>query len=94
MQPGIGETTVVATGEFDLATAATLAEALEAACDTGLPVRLDVTAVTFLDAWSMRTLARTRHHLSGRGMRLSVVHPRPLVRQVLELGGFAELLTA
>jgi anti-anti-sigma factor len=84
--------TIVAAGEFDLATADTLAAALEGACAAGLSVVVDLSGVTFIDAWSMRALDQARRRLRRSGHELVVIHPQPLVRSVLEIGGFADVV--
>jgi len=89
-----GAATVVATGEFDLATADTLAVALADACAAGLTVVVDLSGVTFIDAWSMRALDQARRRLSLAGHEFVVINPRPLVRSVLEIGGFADVVRA
>jgi anti-anti-sigma factor len=88
------EATVVAAGEFDLATADTLASALAQACEAGLSVVVDLSEVTFIDAWSLRALDEARQRLRSSRHELVVIHPQPLVRSVLEIGGFADVVRA
>jgi len=88
-----GEARIVAVGEFDLATASTLASVLEQACAMGLSVTLDLAQVDFIDATAMRSLDWARSRLHAAGHDLTVVHPQPLIARALEIGGFADVVS-
>ena len=65
--PG-GRASVHASGEFDVATAPVLREALQQACGSALDVELDLSGVTFMDACGLREIAGARNTLSQRRM--------------------------
>jgi len=88
------EVALVACGEFDMATAHLLGDALRKACDAGLSVVLDLSDVTFLDARGLREIVQAYRSLSRSGCSLSVVNARPPVHRVFELTGLLELVAA
>lgn len=89
-------TVVEAVGEIDLATAALLAEHLDAA--TARPesdVLVDLRRVDFFDCSGLRVLCRAETRARGHGGRLRVVSDAPRIRRLLRgaglLGRFAPL---
>ena len=91
--PG-GRASVHASGEFDVATAPVLREALQQACGSALDVELDLSGVTFMDACGLREIARARNTLRNAGCCLNVVHTSAPVRRVFELTGMSVLIPA
>ena len=81
--------TVQVRGELDIATAPLLSAVL----DTVLArrpwrVEVDLSAVTFLDAYSVSCLDAARHRLAAHRAVLVVRGPSPVARRVLGLTGF------
>lgn len=87
-----GEATIEAHGEFDIANAATLADALREACAAGLDVRLDLADVPFLDVCCLRDVMAARQRLAIRGSRIRIVNAARTVRRLLEAIDAGELL--
>ncbi|HET7311391.1 MAG TPA: STAS domain-containing protein [Mycobacteriales bacterium] len=87
-----GVTTVLTSGEFDVATSDGLREALELACAKGTDVVVDMTGVTFMDGSGLRQLERAAAKLipQGRSMRISNA-PRAVVR-LLQAAGTIDML--
>ena len=86
---------VRATGALDLSTAAKLYAALDELRDSGTrSIRLDVSAIDFVDSPGLATLLRFQDEARGRGQHFSVHGARGLVRRVLRETGTAELLEA
>ena len=87
MEAGPDTTTVVISGELDLATIPMLARQL-AQVTWKNPGRLifDLTSVGFMDCGSARLIARTGCSLPD-GRRPVLRHPNPGVRRVFELTG-------
>lgn len=76
---------VIATGEFDLATAHLLAEALEEARELGVPVRLDMSAVSFVDASALDVVAKAQEELAERQCPFEILRPPASVLHSLRL---------
>ena len=70
-------------GEFDLATARTLDAALAEATAAGADVVVDLTDATFLDVGCLQLILSARRAVLEAGHRLTVEHPRPLVRRLV-----------
>ena len=84
--PGPAVETVVVRGELDLATAPLLRSVLDLACtDRAGRVDLNLSAVTFLDAYALSTVIAAHRRLSARGAVLLLRDPSPIVRRVIEL---------
>jgi anti-sigma B factor antagonist len=90
----VGRALVVALqGEFDLAAAEALREALDAArsaADQG--VVLDIAEVTFVDSSGLRELLRAHGAFAEDGKALVVIGLQPPVVRLLELTGATDLL--
>jgi len=83
---GPGRIRLWVAGDVDLATADTLADALDrAVAQTTGAVELDLSEVTFLDARGVAVLVRAAAAAGTRGGLLRLVSPRSSVRRVLEL---------
>lgn len=79
-----GERVVAGTGDIDLVSADGFRDALVAAAADGLPVVVDLSAVTFLDAAGLSALVAGRIAAGGR---FRVVGATGVVRRVLEVTG-------
>lgn len=79
-------------GEFDIATASTLGDALADVCTAGLDVVLDLGDVAFMDAAAMGHIAGAAARLTDAGCRLEVVRARGLHRRLFEVLGLSQLL--
>jgi anti-sigma B factor antagonist len=91
--PADGWTVVHVRGEVDIDTAPRLRAALGAAVGRGLPVVLDLGAVTFMDSAGFGLLAATQRQVgaAGTAMRLTRVPPR--IVGLLRLLGLDTVLT-
>ncbi len=78
-------------GELDLASAATLALALEGPIEHGGVIGLDVAELTFMDSTGIKALVHASHLLGERG-RLVLFQPTIAVRRVIEICGLHEML--
>jgi anti-anti-sigma factor len=86
---------LVLTGEIDVASAPTLADALDALSRVGATfVTVDAAAVTFIDSTGLRALVRADGVLRARGGRLHLADPSPAVRRLVELSGLGDDLAA
>ena len=82
---------VTVSGEVDLATAPQLPEALAQARNG--TVRLDISAVTFLDSSGLQALVASHRYISRTGGRLIICGPlEPIVHRSLELTGLTDVL--
>src|SRR5204863_6634332 len=81
-------------GELDIATAPELEAALDAAIECARRfVVLDLGEVCFLDASTLRVMLRAHRRLEERGGRLVIVCSDPLVAQLFEITGLADVLS-
>jgi anti-sigma B factor antagonist len=89
---------VEVSGRVDLATAPTLAAALDRArldlrqVDSAVGIVVDLTAVPFLSAAGMRVLARVRDACAGDGLGLRVAADHPAVTRPLARAGLVRAL--
>jgi anti-anti-sigma factor len=82
---------VEVSGEIDLATAPQLAEVLGQFANGTL--RVDLSAVTFLDSSGLRTLLRAHRDAQRAGRRMIICgHLHPLVQQTIEITGLDDVL--
>ena|SRR5690606_616320 len=58
----------------------------------GKHIILNLQAVAFLDSRAIGKLFLTYHHLSRKHIRLSMVNPRPAVREILEFVNFPRIV--
>ncbi|GGQ73135.1 STAS domain-containing protein [Couchioplanes azureus] len=86
---------VVPEGDVDADNAAVLRQVLHQVVDRGDCTRLDVdmSAVTFLDSTGLGMLVAAQKAASARAITLTLRHPGPMVRMVLELTNLHEVLT-
>ncbi|WP_053227455.1 STAS domain-containing protein [Solirubrobacter soli] len=85
--------TVVATGEIDLSTADELRSAVTGAVDDDVEkLRLDLTAVEFIDSAGLGGLLELRSTLRASNVRLEISAGEGPVRQAMEITGLSELL--
>ena len=83
-----GHSTLVVSGEIDLATAAMFRQELIAAAgDAHSPALVDLSAVTFLDSSGLNALVAARRSLEGTDVSLVLLNPSPICRRVLEVTG-------
>jgi anti-sigma B factor antagonist len=87
-----GVTTVVVSGEFDVATSAGLGEALGLACATGTDVVLDMTGVTFLDGSGLRWIEHAATLLLSEGRSMRIANPPRVVVRLLQAAGAMDML--
>jgi anti-anti-sigma factor len=80
-----GTALVIATGEFDLATAHLLGAALDEARGLHLPVRLDMSAVSFVDASALDVIADAERDLVERNCPFTILRPASGVLHSLRL---------
>jgi anti-anti-sigma factor len=83
---------VVAAGEFDLATADVLSDALERACLSGGDVLVDLRRVRFMDVVALHCILRAQQRLADRSSKVTVTHPNGVVRRLLEESGLHGLI--
>jgi anti-anti-sigma factor len=81
-----------ATGEIDVSSVAALEAAVVPVLEAGRSVLVDLTGVTFMDATGIGVLGRARKLAANEGVAFTVCGPTGLVRRVLELTGFDELV--
>jgi len=88
-----GDVRVVASGELDLATAATLDAALRLVERDGTrEVVLDMDGATFVDSTGLRAIIQAWQRAQGNGHRLTVVGASARVRQLCVIAGVEFIL--
>lgn len=84
---------ITLTGEFDLATAASLHDQVDVAADARpRTVVLDLSGLTFMDCAALRAVIRFAGQARFRGWQLRIVGPPPRVARIVTLTGAAKLL--
>lgn len=78
-----------ASGEIDAHTAPTLAAALDAA---GPTVRLDMSAVEFVDSSGLRVLIDAHQRMQEAGGAMTIVTPSEAVHRLLQISGVDDYL--
>ena len=58
----------------------------------GQHILLDLQALIMIDSRALGKLFLTYHHLNRQNIRLSMVNPRPMVREMLEFVNFPKLV--
>jgi anti-sigma B factor antagonist len=91
---GDPERTVVwVRGEHDTTTNASLADSIARAAQLeDVPLLIDLSAVTFMDASTVGAIVASRNRLRSHGQSLEVRAPSAPARRVLELCGLAHLI--
>jgi anti-sigma B factor antagonist len=80
-------------GELDLAAAPSLRTALQRAFDAAADaVRVDLSAVTFLDSTALTVLVEAWREAETRVLAFCVGSPAPNVRRVLDITGLDRLI--
>jgi len=83
---------VTATGEIDVETAGSVAEAVSAALARLPRVLLDLGHVTFIDSTGLGVLVRAHRAAEVRGAGFAVVHPTAQTRKLMRVLGLDQLL--
>jgi anti-anti-sigma factor len=86
------ETVVQLAGEVDLALAEGLEFVADQAIERGSPVRIDVSALTFLDSTALGLFAKLAASEHRVGRRLCVVGASRLVRDTFDCAGLSAIL--
>jgi anti-anti-sigma factor len=85
--------TIRLAGEHDIATAPDVSRRIDAALEAGVScVRVDLDAVTFLDASLLGALVRGRRRCAAHDARLVVTCSNQLTRRVFAIAKLAALL--
>lgn len=89
-----GDTVIVTlAGELDLAWAADVRRAFDAACGSTLPaVRVDLGPLRFVDSTGLRELVILHQALAQAGRSLTFTPGGPAVQRVLEVSGLLDVL--
>jgi anti-sigma B factor antagonist len=83
---------VVVEGELDVATSSRLRRRLDDAVDAGArDVRVDLTAVGFMDSSGLGALMAVHHRLRDRDGRITITGAAPPVRKILEITALDEV---
>jgi anti-sigma B factor antagonist len=83
-----GTPVLAVTGEIDLSSAARFAQELATLVDDGSnTVRVDMSAVTFIDSSGVRELLAANREAEAAGTRLVLANPSAACRRVLEISG-------
>jgi anti-anti-sigma factor len=80
-------------GELDRSSVLMLESELVALAHSGGAIVLDLSALTSIDLWGLRTLERAAQHADLRGWRLSIVNGDGSVLDAFERAGFDHLLS-
>ena len=88
-----GVTVVEVGGEIDVETAPRMRAALAAAVDAGLPVVVDLGAVTFMDSFGFGVLAAAHQQGARAGTPVALRAVSHRIRQLLGLLGLDAVLT-
>lgn len=83
---------VVAQGELDAASAASLAGALSEATGSGSGIALDLSGVSFIDSSGLRVIAAEVQRSEASGTAFTVSAASDAVRRIFEMTGLTSLL--
>jgi anti-anti-sigma factor len=90
---GLDPTVASLRGEHDLCSVPALCETLaEAIADGGADLILDLSAVEFLDASTVRVIAAAREFLGARSRSLVLRAPSSCAQRVIDLCGLSSLV--
>lgn len=80
-------------GEIDMTTVSTLSYTLSTVLRQERPLHIDVNLaeVTFMDSSGINALMACRADATPNGCRITISHPRPMVRRVLSVTGVGAL---
>jgi anti-anti-sigma factor len=88
-----GGSTLVISGEVDIATAELLNDELQSeVLATDGDVRIDSSGLDFIDSSGMLALVRAHRQLEPDGRRLVLHDPSDFVRRVIEINGLTNIL--
>lgn len=80
-------------GDHDMATEVSITVGIaRAAQRDDMPVLVDLSGVTFMDASTVRAIVGSRDRLQSHGQSLELRAPSPQARRVLELCGLTDLI--
>jgi anti-sigma B factor antagonist len=85
-----GGTVVRVAGELDLVTSLQLDECLKNL--NGVPITVDLSAVTFMDSCGMAAISAAMKHADQHGSTFALRGVQPFQRRLLEIVGLAEQL--
>jgi len=88
-----GEPMIVVTGEVDLAVVDRLWGCIVSVVDTGGPVVLDFSQVSFIDSSGINLLTRAYQQLGARAEAVVLRQPSAQVMRVLEMSGVDSYVT-
>jgi anti-sigma B factor antagonist len=83
-------TLITLSGEIDLATSAELESAAQEAIARGQPVRVDVSALSFMDSAGVSFMATLARAGSQAGWRPTFIGPSRRIRELLSMVGLAQ----
>ncbi len=92
VEPSPGATVVRLCGDIDLSLSDELAAACSAALDRGLPLRLNLAAVTFIDSTALGFVARLAAAEREQGRTLPVVGASRRTADTIRLIGLEDVL--
>jgi anti-anti-sigma factor len=93
IDPGSSPLRVVADGELDAASAATLAGALDDAPSPETGIALDLSGVSFIDSSGLRVIAAEVQRAEAAGRPFTVSAASEAVRRIFEMTGLTSLLS-
>ena len=85
VEPGDQSDTLRLIGELDMSSIGELDGALHAHLQGSSALTLDLRDLTFVDSTGIRALVKVALSLDGRGARLRLVSPRPMVDRLFQL---------
>jgi anti-sigma B factor antagonist len=87
-----GHSTLIVTGQIDMANAGTFRRQLLAvAADAHSPAFVDLSAVTFIDSSGLNALVAVRRSLEETDTSLVLLNPSPACQRVLEITGIDKI---
>lgn len=92
IQSGTDPIRVVASGELDAASAASLTTALADAAGSAEHVELDLSGVTFIDSSGLRVIAAAVQRANDGGPSFAVSAASDAVRRIFEMTGLSSLI--
>ena len=87
--PAPGTIRLAVAGEVDLATAQALHDAMLRVLSAGSPdvLDIDLAGLTFMNCTGLGVLVDAQRVAAGKGCRVRLANPRPVVRRLLEMSG-------
>jgi anti-sigma B factor antagonist len=87
--PGSGDLRMRLVGELDVANVAAAERALRAMVETGTPLVLDVSDLSYCDSQGIRLAFALAHSALQHGGSLTLANPRGIVRRVFDVTNVA-----